>query len=292
MADVFKKWAQGDEFAPSAAQLNAWTDAARMVQQGLNQTSPVLGTPEQYFTRLRMRNNTGEVIPQLGIIGYSSPMITPATNEEQFIYDLTVNAIKPAAPLDRFAITLSQVEIGAVFDAAVGGVLPCKVTGSGSKVEAITDDMAKLQAGTTGLELIWSESGSSTRFGVVKLFGAGGETCTPKYQMIVYYFPTGGSFVLRVRAKDGSGTWQTEDKTINYNATPAAVATAIESHTYIASGTVTVSGAGAFPFNSMTIVMPADSELGDGSTSIVSTSLTRASSYDPFPKVLLTECCA
>jgi hypothetical protein len=294
VSDVFKKWAQGDEFAPSAAQLNAWTDAARMVQQGLNQTSPVLGTPEQYFTRLRMRNNTGEVIPQLGIIGYSTPMITPATSQEQFIYDMTVNAIKPTTPLDRFAITLSQVEIGAVFDAAIGGVIPCKVTGSGTKVQAISNDMTKLQAGATGADLVWSESGSSTRFGLVKLFGAG-SSCTKRYQLFYLGSVSSGSFLLPVasQTKTGgvrSGSYTTENVTIPYNATNTQVKNAIEGHSLIDVDEVTVTGSASLLTSNATITMPEGTYLGTGGTGeITNTSLVRIGLQ--IPKVYLFECC-
>ncbi len=205
MADPFRKWAQGDEFSPSAAQLNTWTDAARMVQQVLNRTSPADGQTIQPFTPLRMRNNTGDVIPPLGVVGFSAPMVLPSVSEARFIHDLIVDAHLPSDPLDRFAISLQQVPDGALFVAAIGGVVPCRVTGPGTHAIALDGDMSTLDSGDSGAELIWSEAGSAERFGVVRL-GGGGTS------------PPGGTFVkvytLAIRGTAATGTISWEARKI------------------------------------------------------------------------------
>lgn len=205
MADPFRKWAQGDEFSPSAAQLNTWTDAARMVQQVLNRTSPASPIGSQHFTPLLMRNNTGDVIPPLGVVGFSAPMVLPSDDENRFTHSLVVDAELPTDPLDRFAISLQQVPDGALFVAAIGGVVPCRVTGSGTHAIALDGDMSTLDSGDSGAELIWSEAGSAERFGVVRL-GGGGTS------------PPGGTFVkvytLAIRGTAATGTISWEARKI------------------------------------------------------------------------------
>ena len=295
MSDPFRKWAQGDEWEPSAAQLNTWTDAARLVQQSLNTIKPADSQQFQPFTPVRMQNNTGAAIPQLGVVTYTTPLVLPSANEHRFVYDTTLVAIKPAAPLDRFAIALERVQTDGVFWAVCGGVVPCKVTGTGAKVQAITNDVDKLQAGATGAELIWSESGSSTRFGLVKLFGAG-SSCTKKYQLFYLGTVTSGSFVLPVASQTKtsgvrSGAYTTENVTIAYNASVTDVKNAIEGHSLIDAGEVAVTGSLSLSSANHTIVMPEGTYLGTGGTGeITGTSLVGAGSH--VPKVYLWECCS
>lgn len=294
MSDPFRKWAQGDEWEPSASQLNSWTDAARMVQQSINTIKPADSQQFQPFTPVRMQNNTGAAIPQLGVVTYTTPLVLPSTNEHRFVYDTTLVAIKPTAPLDRFAIALERVQTDGVFWAVCGGVVPCKVTGTGSKVQAISNDVDKLQAGATGAELIWSESGSSTRFGLVKLFGAG-SSCTKKYQLFYLGSVSSGSFLLPVasQTKTGgvrSGSYTTENVTIPYNATNTQVKNAIEGHSLIDVDEVTVTGSASLLTSNATITMPEGTYLGTGGTGeITNTSLVRIGLQ--IPKVYLFECC-
>ncbi len=294
MTDPMKKWAQGDEWEPSASWINMVTEAALQVQQALGR--PTLGDGQlwQPFTPLRMYNNTGAAIPQLGVVTYATPMVLPSVNENRFTNDSTVIAIKPAAPLDRFAISLSRVETSGVFWAVCGGVVPCKVTGSGSKVQAIINDVEKLQAGVTGLELIWSESGSSTRFGLVKLFG-GGSGCTKKYQLFYLGSASSGSITLPVSAQaktDGvrSGAYTTENVTIPWNATTTQTKTAIEGHSLIDADEVTVTGSLSLQSANHVIVMPDGTYLGTGGTGELTTTLVRSGLE--VPKAYLWECCS
>lgn len=113
------------------------------------------------------------------------------------------------------------------------------------------------------------------------------QSCTRRYLVTVYYFPIGGSFVIQVRARDpATDDIVSQNKTISYNASASDVATAIETHPHIDTGTVAVMGSGNFPNHSMTITLPGDAEL-----SYVSNTFTRQSTNDPYPNVLITECC-
>lgn len=123
--------------------------------------------------------------------------------------------------------------------------------------------------------------------GMMPVGGGGGGSCTRRYLVTVYYFPIGGSFVIQVRARDpATGDIVSQNKTISYNASASAVSTAIETHPHIDTGTVAVMGSGNFPNHSMTITLPGDAEL-----SYVSNTFTRQSTNDPYPNVLITECC-
>lgn len=296
MSDPFRKWAQGDEWEPSASQLNTWTDAARMVQQSLNRPKESDGQLWQPFTPIRLLNNTGVALPPLGVVTYGAPMVLPSADANRFINEPTMIAAKPGVPLDRFAITLGRVEIGAIFWGICGGVVPCKVTGTGTKVQAIANDVEKLQAGTTGLDLIWFESGSSVRYGVVKLFGAG-SGCVKKFQLFVFWNPSGGSFTLPLlaQAKDPetgvrSGSYLSENITIQYNSTVSETKTALESHSRIDAGEIIVSGALNLLSGPHTITLPEGVSFGSGDGSINSSGLERGGLVTPY--AYLSECCS
>lgn len=267
MPDPFRKWAQGDEFAPSAAQLNAWTDAARFAQQSLNRGAPVAPIGGQHFTSLRMRNNTGDVIPPLGVVGFSLPMVLPSVSEARFIHDLVVDAELPTDPLDRFAISLQQVSDGALFIAAVGGVIPCRVTGTGAKVLSLDGDVGKLEAGASGHDLVWSEAGSSERFGIVRLGAGAGATCARTYDLRILWNPASGNCTIGVRYNS-----VTETIAFARNATHSHVIDLINAHSEFVFASVTASfaGAGSFPSANMVVRFPSGAEIVSHSDTLVS----------------------
>lgn len=127
----------------------------------------------------------------------------------------------------------------------------------------------------------------------VGLGSAAATPCTNKWQLYVLWGPTGGSFKLRVRARANStSAWVDEDVVIPWNASTTQVKTAIEGHSIVAANTVTVTASGAFPINNMTIIMPTNSQLGDGSVSAFedsSNKLTNTSFVKPV--LALWNCC-
>jgi hypothetical protein len=289
MPDPFRKWAQGDEWSPSAAQLNAWTDAARLAAQAQRGVPLDIPTGPPCYVPLRICNTTGERIPELGVISFAAPMVTPTVSSDRFIAIPTLTAIKPTAPLDRFAICHRSLAVDEVADnvAMLLGVVPCRITGTGTHAQATANNMTRLQAGTTGHPIIFQEAGSSERYALVQL-GGSSQQCRKRYQLFALNQPSAGSIILLVRAKNGSGVWVEENKTIPYGSTQAAIKAVLETHSEITLP-VTVSGPSSLTSSPVTIEMPPDSEIGNGVVAIVSHSLTNSLLVSP--TAYLSECC-
>lgn len=265
MSDPFRKWAQGDEWEPSASQLNAWTDAARFAQQSLSRPTAGDGQLFQPFTPLRMRNATGEAIPRLGVVSYSGPTFNPSSAEDRFVQDFTIEASKPSAePLWRFAIALQRVEIDAVFFAAIGGVVPCRVTGRGESVTAITADMEKLQAGGEGVPLLWSQGGDGERFGICRIDE--GIACSESYDLRLLWSPAEATMWIDVLF-DGV----TETIEFNKFSTRVEVKAAVDAHSKFVEHEVEcqVYGAGEFPSSNMLLTLPAGAKITGKSATLV-----------------------
>lgn len=190
VADPNKIWAQGDELSLGARQLNMWTRGAQLALQafGGGGSDPLASAP--LFTPMRIRNFTEYQIPRLGVVSYKTPTVLPEDDEHRFIHQLTIDAILPEDPLDRFAICLEPIAEQGIGLAAIFGVVPCWITGTGEKAEAIGGDFQTLQAGDSGHPLLWQEDGYGERFALILLGGGSSSSSacgTPRYSLILWY---------------------------------------------------------------------------------------------------------
>lgn len=282
MADPNQIWAQGDELSLGARQLNMWTRGAQLAHQALGggSSDPLASAP--LFTPLRIRNATGEQIPRLGVVWYRIPTVVPVDDEHRFIHSLTVNAFAPNDPVDRFAICLEPIADNGIGIAAIGGVVPCRITGEGDLAEAIFDDMTKLQAGSTGYEILWQESGTEERYATI-LLGAQ-PACPNKVILSIWGNPVAGTFTLR-QSRDVD-----TDTVLEFDATIEEIEAALElANGYdpeadpVVPGNMIVTG-GPLPNNDVTITMPRGWVL-----QTVLDDLTQAGSIVPHSRV--SSCC-
>lgn len=169
MSDPNKIWAPGDELSLGARQLNMWTRGAQLAHQALGGggSDPLAAPP--VFLPLRIRNATGAAIHRLGVVAFATPTVLPADNEHRFIHALTVDATIPSAPLDRFAICLEPIADNGIGLAAIGGVLPCRVIGEGTRAQAQAGDGQVLRACCTGYPILWQETGEEERYAVIHI---------------------------------------------------------------------------------------------------------------------------
>jgi hypothetical protein len=267
MTDPMKKWAQGDEWEPSASWINMVTEAALQVQQALGR--PTLGDSQlwQPFTPIRMYNDTGAAIPRLGVVSYSEgPLVLPSSNEHLFTHQLTLKAKAPQADGNsRFAIALNRVEIDGVFWGAIGGVVPCRVTGTGSSVVSIEDDVEKLQAGDEGVPLIWSESGETERYGICRIDESGAAGCRISYDLRLLYRPATAVLTITVLYDGVSEVIDIEKDDV-----AADIKAAIDAHSKFVEHEVecTVEMAGPLYSSNAFVVLPAGASITDHTASM------------------------
>jgi len=253
MGDPNKIWAQGDDLELGARQLNSWTRGAQFAQQALGQplTPGVSGPPQ--FLPLRVRNATGDDLPQFSVVTFAAPTQLPSDNLPQWSLNTTLDAIVPAAPLTRFAVLTTGLKANQVAEniAAIGGVVPCVITGSGSRAQAIDGDTAKLQAGSTGHEIIWQESGTGERKALIQIGTSGG--CEQRYSLGMYNYPASGSGVIEVTYNA-----VTESIALPHDSTAAEIKALIDAHSEMALEPVEceVESAADWPHGIMLVKMP------------------------------------
>lgn len=281
MADPRRQWAQGDEWEPSASQLNFWTHGAGLAHQALGGPASPLGLPSLNFVPIRVRNTTGEDIPRLGVVGYELPTIVPDTDVSRFVFDLTLEATAPATPLTRYAICPYPIPEDGVGVAIIYGIVGCRITGTGEQAEAVSGEVSYLQAGSNGYPILWQETGSSERWGLIHI-GAGGTGCSARYECRIWFFPSGGSCKLNVTFNEVM-----EPITVNFDDGLAEIKTAVDAHSELvaASKECTVTGGVDMSRSNVFITMPEGGTIDPGDDS----TLTRAAGA-PVPRLGVTLC--
>lgn len=105
--DPFAKVAIGDPQHFSAQWYNAATDAAKAYQQrGSPGASSLIETRSS--TIIRVRNDTGNSLDRLSVVGLDGPIFSPADSEDAFLREVAFAAVMPDKTKHkrRYAITL------------------------------------------------------------------------------------------------------------------------------------------------------------------------------------------
>jgi hypothetical protein len=178
--DPLKKVQSGEPLHIPAAAYNAFIDAARLVRA---QQSP--GADVQSFARqttlAKVKNTTGAALARFSVLALDSPIVLPASNEEEFLRQTTFVGVTPTAGDEgRFAVLLEPLANGKIGWAAVGGVVPVKLAVEGASLY----DHAEISPGTCtelanvadgSAQVLWVEpTGGAVRWAVVRLSAAGG----------------------------------------------------------------------------------------------------------------------
>lgn len=151
-------------------------------------------------------------------------------------------------------------------------------------------------SGNSNIKALAAVAGSTDAIIPVLIGGGGGASCAKKFQLFVFWNPASGSFSFPFLAKekdgDGvrSGSYFSETITIPYNATVTQTKTALESHTKIDAGEITVTGSLNLLSGPHTIILPEGVSFGSGDGSIDSSGLARSGLVTPY--AYLSECCS
>ncbi len=164
----------GDPIPTSAAVYNAFVDAAiahRSMQNRLTGGAQFEAAPLDVVV---VKNNTGVVLGRGSIVGLDAVVITPAQNLTAFRQQPVVYAEKPATPThyERWAVLAEPLRKAAVGWAFVSGVHAVQVNFAYEDEPFATianDDLAKLAGAEGGARVLWKESGTGTKWALVRL---------------------------------------------------------------------------------------------------------------------------
>lgn len=302
--DPFRKLKPGEPFVPVAAQFNMFIEdaqARRTQGQGVD-TSRAIAIAAAL--PVHIRNDLAADLPAFSVIRWQGGPVKSATINDN-IPELQLKTAAHTATTKPIGV-VGPVKIRKAASGVTAGSGPVSILGvswarclgpiaDGDSIEPNSSYLG-IKATSTSAVIARGTLGSGVQ-GIIPVFiGAGGASCAKKYQLFYLGSASSGSFSLPVaaQAKTGgvrSGSYTTENVTIPYNASITDVKNAIEGHSLIDVGEVTVTGAFSLLTANHTIVMPDGTYLGTGGTGeITGTSLVRSGLE--VPKVYLWECCA
>jgi hypothetical protein len=175
--DKFAKQQAGAPLQIPAATWNAMIDAARAhADQQHNQNVQ----SDHWFRSgdlIKVRNQSGEDIDRFGILALSSPIIDPADKLREFKNQVAVDGVLPEEEhAGQFCILLDPLKDGKIGRGWVSGVCPVQVN-----VEEDWHRYADISPESTtelkskpdgGAEILWCESGTGSKWAVVRLSNA------------------------------------------------------------------------------------------------------------------------
>lgn len=203
--DIYKKVQPGDKFQLPAKVFNAWIDmakAAGWADQGS------LGIRENMFRQcnlVRVKNDTPWNLPSFSVLGLEDPIMPPV--ESGTVNPVTFHGVTPIVERHsgRFAITIEPIGRGEIGWAAVGGLVPVKLSVSTwlpckfAEVDNFYKTQALRCSQHGSARVLWRSEPDyySMAWGIVRL----GE-----YERSAFVRPGGYSYVVRYNLD--TGQWE------------------------------------------------------------------------------------
>ncbi len=173
-----KRVQNGDEVSLSANAYNAWCDAAEDLQSRRMSQTGVARPERRVPDVVLVRNDSGADVDRYGILGIDGPIITPTDNLDEFKNRVTLKGVLPtSAHADAFVVLLEPLADGVIGEAIISGVCQVQIdvaSAADTTCGADVDDTAKLKSGAGSNSILWKESGTGTKWAVVRIGGGGG----------------------------------------------------------------------------------------------------------------------
>jgi hypothetical protein len=113
-----------------------------------------------------IRNQSGSNRNRFDVLGLSNVLVTPTQNAQEFASRYAFNAALPAAAhAGKFAVLQEPVKSNAMGLALIVGVTPVLVTrptGETSEIVGLKAGQTYLEAGLSGAQILWEDSGGTT----------------------------------------------------------------------------------------------------------------------------------
>lgn len=123
---------------------------------------------------VRVKNETGASLPRFAVVGLGDSLISITTNAGEWRDGIVIKAEIPELGThnNKFAVLTQSLKDNEIGDAIVMGVTQVKlnINSSTDTHAAISDgETDYLETGTTGVEIIWKETGTGEKWGIVLL---------------------------------------------------------------------------------------------------------------------------
>lgn len=212
---TYEKVNAGQPIEIQAKTWNAFVDAAVAHRQGGRVNAVFESDDEQPANTIAISNDTGADLEPFQVVGLDGVVITPTDGQATFERRVLMSGITPAIADHRtaFAITTQAIPAGAIGRAVVTGctVVQIDITQTYHKFATVKDaDATQLESASYGAaQILWQESGTGTKWGLVNLTAATGASplLTVKPNANV---SAGGSGTVTVW-RNGSATTETID---------------------------------------------------------------------------------
>jgi len=173
--DPLRKVRRGEPLRIPADAWNALVDAARLVKErgrDLSASGPVgLCAPGV----VSVKNASESDVPRFGVLGIDGVVYGPEDNEEGFKNRCVVKCVTPGrdAHAGKFAILLEPLACGKVGRGLLVGVAPVRINvldEDHDYADVADQDAARLESCVAGAaQILWKESGTGEKWGVVRL---------------------------------------------------------------------------------------------------------------------------
>lgn len=123
---------------------------------------------------VRVTNASGANQPQFAVLGIDGVFPTPAANLDRFKARPALRGITPDIDkhCGKFVILQRPLKAGQIGPAVLSGASVCKLevnSESDTCAEIIDEDPTKLETGGGATEILWKESGTGAKWGIVRL---------------------------------------------------------------------------------------------------------------------------
>jgi hypothetical protein len=176
--------------------------------------SPVESGSERQATIISVRNDTGANLLRGDVVGIGEVLVLPTVNESEFLGGQPLfGGIAPAVG-GEYAVLIDSIPNGQIGRAMIDGVVQARVSGAEAAFAEISAGVTSyLSLGATGTaRLLWAETGSGERWGVVRLgdgavgFWARIDSGTNPYAWTEMNPGPAGTFVVKSGGRTGTTT--------------------------------------------------------------------------------------
>lgn len=174
----FKRVSSGDSLNIPAKTYNVFCDAAEdFIDRTGGGPSTRGGAGSRDPDIVLVRNDSGAAVARYGILGIDDVIITPTANLDEFKQRVALSGVTPTTDhADSFVVLLEPLGDGVIGQAVVSGAVQVQidiVAESDTTCEAANGDSQKLKSGGGSCRILWKESGTGTKWAVVRLGGGG-----------------------------------------------------------------------------------------------------------------------
>lgn len=124
-------------------------------------------------TTLLIRNDTGADLPQFGIVGIGSPLVSPSDNMGAFLNRFAFAGVVPSTTYKtKFAITLEPIATGSCGRCRISGLCHCYIymaSAATPDFAAPTTNVNYLVKADCGVIVLWRSAGLNIQRAIVLL---------------------------------------------------------------------------------------------------------------------------